>query len=83
MDDRMATVPVTLSDLEGHFCWLSETFVIAVLRNIVCINYYMFTHESESGRKWGLLYPFPLGKLGHHLTQCGLGRGLPPYQVAS
>ena len=24
-----------------------------------------------------------LGELGSHLTQCGLGRGLPPYQVAS
>jgi len=24
-----------------------------------------------------------LGRLGPHLTQCGLGRGLPPYQVAS
>jgi len=23
------------------------------------------------------------GELGHHLTQCGLGQGLPPYQVAS
>ena len=23
------------------------------------------------------------GELGPHLTQCGLGRGLPPYQVAS
>jgi len=22
-------------------------------------------------------------ELGLHLTQCGLGRGLPPYQVAS
>jgi len=24
-----------------------------------------------------------VGELGAHLTQCGLGRGLPPYQVAS
>jgi len=24
-----------------------------------------------------------LGELGPHLTQCRLGRGLPPYQVAS
>jgi len=35
-------------------------------------------------QKWGwwLLYPFTLGELGPHLTQCGLGRDLPPYQVA-
>jgi len=25
----------------------------------------------------------PLGELGFHLTQCRLGRGLPPHQVAS
>jgi len=30
----------------------------------------------------GLLCPFVWG-LGCHLTQCGLGRGLPPYQVAA
>jgi len=27
--------------------------------------------------------PLSMGELGPHLTQCGLGRGLPPYQVAS
>jgi len=31
----------------------------------------------------GLLCPFPWGELGPHLTQCGLGRSLPLYQVAS
>jgi len=40
----------------------------------------------DMGRKLGgaALPPF-LGKeeLGPHLTQCRLGRGLPPYQVAS
>ena len=30
----------------------------------------------------GLLCPFP-GGMGPHLTQRRLGRGLPPYQVAS
>jgi len=25
----------------------------------------------------------PIGVIGSHLTQCGLGRGLPPYQLAS
>ena len=34
----------------------------------------------DMGRKWGLLCPFRGGgDLGHHLTQCGLGRGLPPH----
>jgi len=33
---------------------------------------------SKSGR---LLCPFPCMWLGPHLTQCRLGRGLPPYQV--
>jgi len=31
---------------------------------------------------WGLC-PFRGGELGSHLTQCCVGRGLPPYQVAS
>ena len=32
----------------------------------------------------GLLCPSPFwGKLSHHVTQCRLGRGLPPYQVVS
>jgi len=35
----------------------------------------------DMGRKLGAV-PL-LGELGPHLTQCGLGQGLPPYQVAS
>jgi len=31
----------------------------------------------------GCSAPFRGGGLGPHLTQCHLGRGLPPYQVAS
>ena len=35
-------------------------------------------------RKWGgLMCPLRLGEMGPHLTQCGLGRGLSAYQVAS
>jgi len=34
-------------------------------------------------KEGGLLCPFMCGELGPHVTQCGLGRGLPPYQVAS
>jgi len=39
----------------------------------------------DMGRKVGrgLLCPFPWGELGSHLKQCCLGKGLPPYQVAS
>ena len=33
--------------------------------------------------KGGVLYHFPWWDLGPHLTQCGLGWGLPPHQVAS
>jgi len=31
----------------------------------------------------GCYAPFHWEELGFHLTQCGLGRGLPPYQVGS
>jgi len=31
----------------------------------------------------GAAVPLSVGELGRHLTQCRLGRGLPPYQVAS
>jgi len=34
----------------------------------------------DMGRKLGAV---PFGELGPHVTQCGLGRGLPSYQVAS
>jgi len=36
----------------------------------------------DMDQNWGL-YPFWEGELGPHVTQCGLGRGLPSYQVAS
>jgi len=37
-------------------------------------------HGPKSGR---LLCAFPWGELGPHLTQCGLGQGLPLYEVVS
>ena len=38
----------------------------------------------DMGRKVGAAVPLSVGgELGPHLTQCRLGRGLPPYQVAS
>jgi len=39
--------------------------------------------HNRHGRKEGVLCPFRRGKLGLRLTQCGLGRRLLPYQVAS
>ena len=39
------------------------------------------TGHKRHGPKIGGCAPF-LGELGPYLTQCGLGRGLPPYQVA-
>ena len=41
----------------------------------------LFGHNSH-GPKIGGCAPFERGA-GSHLAQCGLGRGLPPYQVAS
>ena len=39
---------------------------------------------TDMGRKLGGgLCPFGDGEMGPHLTQCGLGRGLPPYRVTS
>ena len=37
---------------------------------------------TDTGRNWGCA-PFWMGELGLHLTQFGLGRDLPPYQVVS
>jgi len=39
------------------------------------------TIEIDQKLRWGMC-PF-WGELAFHRTQCGLGRGLPPYQVAS
>jgi len=38
---------------------------------------------TDIGRKLGAVPPFwRKGELGPHLAQCGMGQGLPPYQVA-
>jgi len=39
-------------------------------------------HNRHGLKRWGLLCPFR-AELGLRLIQCGLGRGLLPYQVAS
>ena len=35
----------------------------------------------DTGQKAGAPVPLSVGQLGPHLTQCRLGRGVPPYQV--
>ena len=37
----------------------------------------------DTDRKVGAAMPLSVAELGLHLTPCGLGQGLPPYQVAS
>ena len=41
-----------------------------------------FGHNKHWAEKWGggCACPFLCGGTGPHLTQCGLGRGLPPYK---
>jgi len=40
--------------------------------------------RAKWAENWGcMLCPFQLGELGPHQTQCRLGRGLPPHQVAN
>jgi len=40
--------------------------------------------RAKWAEKWeGAAVPLSLKELGPRLTQCGLGRGLPPYQVLS
>jgi len=38
--------------------------------------------QQTRAENWGTEVPL-WGELGAHVTQCGLGRGLPPYRVAS
>ena len=38
---------------------------------------------TDMGRKLGGAVPFSVVELGPHVTQCGLGRALRLYQVAS
>jgi len=39
-----------------------------------------FARNRHGPKSWGCCAP--IGELGSHLTQCRLGRGLPPYPVA-
>ena len=57
---------------------------------LVCLNKSSAVAEMgdhlatvDMARKVGASVPLSGGELGPHLTQCRLGQGLPPYQVAS
>jgi len=39
--------------------------------------------QQTWAENWRVVPPFWGRELGPHLTECRLGRGLPPYQVAS
>jgi len=90
--DRLATIDLNRK-LEGCAPVLGERW-ITMYHNVVWVEAYLRTksHLDPSSRlatinmsrKVAGLCPF-LGarKLGSHLTQCGLGRGLSPWPVAS
>jgi len=69
---------------------LYETYQKSTLLNsinkssAVCWDGRPFGHHSHGPKVAGVAaVPLSVGGAGSHLTQYGLGRGLPPYQVAS
>jgi len=48
-----------------------------------CWDKRLFGHNRHGSKSGGLLCPFRWGSYRSHLIQYRLGRGLPPYQVAS
>jgi len=74
--------------LRGRKVWLTQ-------HNVACAEPYLRTkwhfefwsiqqygHNRHRPKINGLLCPL-WAELGSHLTQCGLGRHVPPYQIAS
>jgi len=41
-----------------------------------------FGYKRQAEKWGGCCAPFHVGELGPHLTQCHMGRDLPPHQVA-
>jgi len=92
--DAVTAAPAAIRQISGEFF----TFQRSTVNRITCnfdISLPLLTgaqqllrwatawrniHGPKSG---GLLCPLPWVEPGPHLTQCGLGRGLPPYQMAS
>ena len=77
-----AAVPI-LGELSPHLTiltqwpWLRPTSVSSGIDPWSCLA------TTDMSQNWGSEPFFWGGELGPHLTQCRLGRGLPPYQVAS
>jgi len=77
--------------------FLEEIVVLKI--KIYVVNFYCSTHTTaQQLSRWatvlhghnrhgpksaGAAVPISVGELDLHLTQCRLGRGLPPYQVVS
>jgi len=95
MGDRLATVDMgrKLRGLcppfyGGRISWVPSNNVAwadAYLRTKWYLDPSSRLATTDMGRKFGggAVSPFWKGELSPHLTQCCLGRGLPPYQVAS
>jgi len=66
-------------ELGPHLTRWSEAY----LRTRWCPDPFSRLDTTDMADKWGLLCLFLKGELGSHLTQCGLVRRLPPYQVTS
>jgi len=77
-------------------CWSSAQQCYLHCLHIITTNQYNLVTRAQQLLRWttvpeqsgsksrrGQLSPFPWRELGPHLTQCRLGRGLPPYQMAS
>ena len=74
-----ADVPLSVGvELGPH---LRQCLYIRIVRTKWHVDLSSCLATTHMGRKLGTVAP--LGELGPHLTQCGLGRGLLLYQVAS
>jgi len=73
---------------------MAKKIIGSLVYNVVWAEAYLHTKRhldpsshlatiDISRKEEGLLCPFWRGELGLHLTQCCLGRGLPPHQVVS
>jgi len=83
--------------LVSYNCVAIKYFRVMIDGSLTCSDHsdsicYKFSAVAEMGdrlvtidmsRKLGGCAPFGREELGPHVTQCGLGRGLPSYQVAS
>jgi len=71
-------------------CYQRESYCFTIPRYVIINNRSSAVADMgdplatiDMGQKVGAAVPLSMGELGPHLTQCHLGQGLPPYQVAS